>query len=91
MPMPTGDINMLIISGLYHANPRTMQVDPSRLRDFVNVLADVPYFDIDKNNTNATLVSFTTVESDPDAFAQKFSMKLKLKTPLRLNPETGRP
>jgi len=88
---PTGDINMLIISGLYHSNPRTMQVDPARLREFVNALADLPYFDIDKNNTNATLISFTTAESDSNPFAQKFSMHLKLKTPIRLNPEPGKP
>jgi type IV pilus assembly protein PilM len=88
---PTNEINMLVISGLYHANPRTMQVDPARLREFVNALADLPYFDIDKNNTNATLISFTTAEADPNSLAQKFSMHLKLKTPIRLKPDAGKP
>ncbi len=66
-------------------------VDPARLREFVNALADLPYFDIDKNNITATLISFTTAETDPNVFAQKFSMHLKLKTPIRLKPGTGKP
>jgi type IV pilus assembly protein PilM len=83
---PMGDINMLIISGLYHSNPKTESIDPSRLREFVNALADQPVFDIDKNNITATLISFTTSETDPNVFAQKFSMHLKLKTPISLKP-----
>jgi type IV pilus assembly protein PilM len=82
----TNEVKILIIDGLYHANPRTEVVDPSRLRDFVNALADLPYFDIDKNNITATLISFTTAETDPTAFAQRFSMNLKLKTPIFLKP-----
>ena len=90
---PTNEVNMLIISGLYHANPKTEVVDPARLREFVNALADLPYFDIDKNNITGTLISFTTSETDPNAFAAKFSMHLKLKTPISLKPDTtsGRP
>jgi type IV pilus assembly protein PilM len=87
---PTNEINMLVISGLYHANPKTQVVDPARLREFVNALAGLPYFDIDKNIT-ATLVSFTTSETDPNAFAQKFSMHLKLKAPIRLKPDVSKP
>jgi type IV pilus assembly protein PilM len=83
---PMGDINMLIISGLYHSNPKTESIDPSRLREFVNALADQPVFDIDKNNITGTLISFTTSETDPNVFAQKFSMHLKLKTPIALKP-----
>jgi type IV pilus assembly protein PilM len=83
---PMGDINMLIISGLYHSNPKTESIDPSRLREFVNALADQPVFDIDKNNITGTLISFTTSETDPNVFAQKFSMHLKLKTPISLKP-----
>ena len=52
------------------------------MRDFVNALADQPFFDIDKNNITATLISFTTAETSPNAFAQSFSMHLKLKTPI---------
>jgi type IV pilus assembly protein PilM len=88
---PTGDINGLIISGLYHANPKTEVVDPARLREFVNALADLPTFDIDKNNMTATLISFTTAETDPNVFAQKFSMHLKLKVPISLKPTAPRP
>jgi type IV pilus assembly protein PilM len=84
--VPTNEINMLVISGLYHANSRTEMVDPARLRDFVNALADLPYFDIDKNNITETLISFTTAETDPNPFAQKFSMHLKLKLPITLRP-----
>jgi len=87
---PTNEINMLVISGLYHANPKTQVVDPARLREFVNALAGLPYFDIDKNIT-ATLVSFTTSETDPNAFAQTFSMHLKLKAPIRLKPDVSKP
>jgi type IV pilus assembly protein PilM len=85
---PTNEINMLVISGLYHANPKTEMVDPARLREFVNALADLPNFDIDKNNLTATLPAFA---GDPSAFAQKFSMHLKLKTPIRLKPDAGKP
>jgi type IV pilus assembly protein PilM len=86
---PTNEINMLIISGLYHTNAKTEMVDPARLREFVNGLADLPNFDIDKNNITGTLISFTTSETDPNAFAGKFSMHLKLKTPLSLKPDAG--
>jgi type IV pilus assembly protein PilM len=85
------DVGMLVISGLYHSNPKTQVVDPSRLRDFVNALAEMPNFDIDKNNITATLISFTTAETDPNSFAQKFSMRLKLKVPISLKPEAGKP
>ena len=88
---PTNEINMLVISGLYHANPKTQVVNPDKLRDFVNALADLPNFDIDKNNITATLISFTTAETDPNSFAQKFSMRLKLKTPITLKPEASTP
>jgi type IV pilus assembly protein PilM len=79
-------ITAFSIDGFYHANPKTEQVDPAALRDFVNNLADTPYFDIDKNNMSATLLSFTTTETDATPFAQKFSMHLKLKEPLSLRP-----
>ncbi len=86
-----GEIDALVISGLYHANAKTEMVDPARLREFVNALAEQPYFDIDKNNITATLISFTTAETDPNTLAQKFSMRLKLKTPIQLKPGTGKP
>jgi type IV pilus assembly protein PilM len=77
-----GDVNMLVISGLYHAHAKTEMIDSSRLREFVIALADSPLFDIDKNNITNTLISFTTPETDPNVFAQKFSMHLKLKAPI---------
>ncbi len=80
------DINMLIIGGLYHANAKTEMVDSNRLREFVVALADLPQFDIDKNNITGTLISFTTPETDPNVFAQKFSMHLKLKVPISQRP-----
>jgi hypothetical protein len=58
------------------------------LLEFVNALADLPYFDIDKKNITATL---PTYGGDPKAFAQKFSMHLKLKKPIPLEPETSKP
>jgi type IV pilus assembly protein PilM len=85
---PTGTRSALIINGLYHSNPKTMVVDSSRLLDFVNALADLPYFDIDKKNITATLPNYG---GDPQAFAQKFSMHLKLKTPIQLKPEAAKP
>jgi type IV pilus assembly protein PilM len=87
MDAPTGQINMLVISGLYHANLRTEQVNYDRLEEFVKGLADLPYFDIDKNNITGTLPTYGT--GDRNAFAQKFSMRLKLKTPIILTPGTG--
>ena len=84
------EINMLVISGLYHTHLKTQMVDPARLREFVIALADLPYFDIDKNNLTAAL-TFTTVEADPSVFAEKFSMHLKLKMPIRLKPEVSKP
>jgi type IV pilus assembly protein PilM len=76
-------ITALVINGLYHSNSKTMVVDPSRLLDFVNALADLPYFDIDKKDITSTLPAYG---GDPAAFAQKFSMHLKLKTPIPLKP-----
>jgi type IV pilus assembly protein PilM len=83
---PTTQIDMFVINGLYHSNAKTELVDPSHLRDFVNALADVPYFNVDKNNITDTLISFTTQETDPGDFAQKFTMHLKLKIPISLRP-----
>jgi type IV pilus assembly protein PilM len=85
---PTDEVDMLVISGLYHSNPMTQVVDPARLRDFVNALADLPYFDIDKNNITASL---PTYGGDLNVFAQRFSMHLKLKTPIHLKPDAGKP
>ncbi len=83
---PTGEVDAFIIQGLYHAHAKTEIVDPSRLRDFVVSLADVPYFSIDKNKITDTLTSFGTVDTYPDNFAQSFTMTLKLKTPISLRP-----
>ena len=88
---PLNEVDILNIKGLYHANQKTMVVDPSRLREFVNALADSPLFDIDKNNITATLISFTTTETSPNSFAQTFSMRLKLKTPIVVRPEAAKP
>ena len=81
-------INMLVISGLYHANAKTEMVDSARLREFVNSLADLPYFVIDKNNLTETMPGYG---GDPNSFAQKFTMRLKLKTPLVLKPDANKP
>jgi type IV pilus assembly protein PilM len=83
------EINMLDISGLYHTNAKTQMVSSDELRNYVNALADTGLFDIDKNNTNATLTSFETVESNPGSFAQKFTMHLKLKNPIMTRPEVA--
>jgi hypothetical protein len=55
-----------------------------RLEDFVKALADIPYFDIDKNNISATLPRYG---GDPYAFAQSFSMRLKLKNAIYVRPK----
>ena len=83
--LPTGDINMLVVSGLYHSYSKTMVVDPNRLRDFVTALMDSPLFDIDKSSLGG--LTYTTTESDPSSFAQKFSVHLKLKTPIPGKPD----
>ncbi|MCE0521431.1 MAG: type IV pilus assembly protein PilM [Methylacidiphilales bacterium] len=85
---PPKEINVLVIDGLYHDYSMTQTIDFSRLEDFVSALADLPYFDIDKHNITATLPQFG---GDPTAFAQKFSMHLKLKTPIPLKPDAGKP
>jgi type IV pilus assembly protein PilM len=85
---PTNEVDALVISGLYHSNPKTEMVNYDRLDEFVKALADLPYFDIDKKNITATL---PTYGGDPNAFAQKFSMHLKLKTPIRLKPDGSKP
>ncbi len=82
----TGDtITGLNITGLYHANARTEIVDPNQLREFVDSLADLPYFDIDKRNITDTLKSYTTTGGDA-SFAQTFKMQLKLKEPISFKP-----
>lgn len=80
---PTNEINVLVINGLYHSNPKTQVVESSQLTEYVTALASLPYFDIDTRKISETLVSFTT--TDP-AFAQRFSMRLKLKHPIILQP-----
>jgi len=85
----SGEINMLVISGLYHTNQKTQMINSNELRDFVNALADSGLFDIDKNNINGTLTSFETLDSNQKAFAQSFTMHLKLKAPILVRPETG--
>ncbi|HUB66804.1 MAG TPA: type IV pilus assembly protein PilM [Candidatus Methylacidiphilales bacterium] len=77
-----GEINMLVITGLYHANAKTMQVDSTSLGAFVNSLATLPYFDINTSRTSETLISFTTPDTDPGSFAQKFTMHLRLRRPI---------
>ena len=81
-----GEINALLITGLYHANAKTEMIDSAKLGDFVNALAQLPYFDIDTRKTSETLTSFTTADTDPSSFAQKFTMHLKLKEPISLKP-----
>ena len=81
----SGQVNMLEISGLYHSNNQTQVISPNDIRNFVVALADSPLFDIDKNNLTVTLPSIGT--SDNSVFAQRFSMHLKLKTPITLRPE----
>jgi type IV pilus assembly protein PilM len=80
------EYNVLLINGLYHSDPKTETIDPSRLGDFVSGLAESPCFDVDTKKVSDTLISFTTAETDPGMFAQKFSMRLKLKEPIRLRP-----
>jgi type IV pilus assembly protein PilM len=79
-----GQINMLEISGFYHSDARTEKIDPNDVRNFVAALADSPLFEIDKNNITATLPTVET--SDASVFAQRFTMHLKLKTPIVLHP-----
>ena len=83
---PTDEINVLFIDGLYHANDKTQVVDAAVLNDFVSSLAQLPAYDIDKSKITETLVSFTTADTDPTSFAQKFTMHLKLKEPISLRP-----
>ena len=73
---------MLVINGVYHSNPRTKQVDSTSLGAFVNALAALPYFNINTARTSETLISFTTPDTDPNSFAQRFSIRLKLKNPI---------
>jgi len=89
LPSASGQINMLEISGLYHTNNQTQVISPNDIRNFVIALADSPLFDIDKNNVTATLPSIST--SDSSMFAQRFSMHLKLKTPITLRPPVDAP
>jgi len=57
-----------------------MMVTPDKLRDFVNALADLPYFDIDKNKFSDVVPNF----GGDNGFAQKFTMRLKLKEPISI-------
>jgi Tfp pilus assembly protein PilN len=82
-----GQVNMLEISGLYHSNNQTQVISANDIRNFVVALADSPLFDIDKNNVTATLPSISTGGGDNSMFAQRFSMHLKLKTPITLRPQ----
>jgi hypothetical protein len=83
---PNDKIVVLMLNGLYHSNAKTMQVDSARLGEFVNALATLPYFDIDPAKMSETLISFTTPDTDPNSFAQRFSIRLKLKKPIIVKP-----
>ena len=86
--LPTGDVGMLVINGLYHSNAKTQMISSDRLRDFVNALADLPEFDIDKNNITSTLPTYGG--GGGQFFAEKFSLRLKLKAPISAKPQGGR-
>jgi len=76
----TSQIVGLAMTGFYHSNSRTMTISPDRLRDFVNALADLPYFDIDKNKFSEVVPS----SGGGSGFAQSFTMRLKLKEPISI-------
>jgi hypothetical protein len=83
---PTDEINILVVNGLYHVNAKTPPVvDPNSLRDFVQSLSALPLFAIDPQKATEQL-TYTTVEADPTAFAEKFTMRLPLKQPIELTP-----
>jgi type IV pilus assembly protein PilM len=83
---PTDQINVLVVNGLYHVNPKTPPVvDPDSLRDFIQALAAMPLFDIEPTRATEKL-TVVTAGADPLAFAEKFSMKLPLKQPIELSP-----
>jgi type IV pilus assembly protein PilM len=77
-------ITGLTLQGLYHSNAKTEVVSTDRLRDFVDALADTPYFDIDKNKFTDVVPSYGG--GGDQAFAQKFTMHLKFKDPISLRP-----
>jgi len=83
LQQPTDEINVLIINGLYHSNDRTEQVSPQKLLEFINDLAALPDFDIDKNNISETMPTNGGVQG---VFAQQFTLHLKLKEPISLRP-----
>jgi len=76
----TSQIVGLAMTGFYHSNSRTMTISPDRLRDFVNALADLPYFDIDKNRFSEVVPT----SGGGSGFAQSFTMRLKLKEPISI-------
>ena len=84
--VPTNEINVLVVNGLYHTHDLTPPVvDPDSLRDFVQALSALPIFDIDPQKATDQ-VKYTSRDADPDSFAQPFSMHLKLKHPIELSP-----
>jgi type IV pilus assembly protein PilM len=84
--VPTDEINVLVVNGLYHTNDMTPPVvETTSLGDFVQALAALPTFDIDPQKAT-NQITFTTSIADPTAFAEKFSMHLKLKQPIELSP-----
>jgi type IV pilus assembly protein PilM len=84
--VPTGEINVLVVNGLYHTNDKTPPVvDPDSLREFVQALSAMPIFDIDTQKATDQIV-YQSVAANPTAFAQTFSMHLKLKQPIELSP-----
>jgi type IV pilus assembly protein PilM len=85
-PAAMPEINVLVVTGLYHAYAKTEVIDSQVLDDFASALADTPYFDIDTKKLTETLTSFTTADTNPGYFAQNFSMHLKLKEPISLRP-----
>jgi type IV pilus assembly protein PilM len=85
------EINMLVINGLYHAHPKTLQVDSKQLNLFINSLASLPYFTINTAKTSETLISFTSPETDPGSFAQKFTIHLRLAKSIPVSAEFSQP
>jgi type IV pilus assembly protein PilM len=85
--VPTGEVNVLVVNGLYHSSPLTPPaVDTDSLREFVQALAAMPIFDIDLQKATDQ-ITFTTSGGDiNNALAEPFSMHLKLKKPIELSP-----
>ncbi|MCS7063848.1 MAG: type IV pilus assembly protein PilM [Methylacidiphilales bacterium] len=79
-PAPPTQINQLKIKGFFEKN-----LQPAVINTFVSALAESPLFDINPEKITEAIIS-TETPQDSDALGWSYELRIKLKTPLSIQP-----